>query len=125
VALTPVVAGTPALASALNQYRDHLQGAGGSTDAWHFRSAGGADFIITLSDAAGARKLSIRDSGGVEVASIDSDGTFSGLVLVEGDTLLSTGESAGYVLTAQGDGTSAWVAASGGTDPQAFWPLYA
>jgi hypothetical protein len=80
MALQPVVADNGALASDLNQYRNHLQGASGATDAYHFRSSGGADFIITLADANGARKVIIRDSGGNQVGSIDSDGTFTGVV---------------------------------------------
>lgn len=59
---------------------NHLQGASGKTDAWHFRVSSGNNYLITLSDAAGAQKFSIRDSGGVEKFSVDSDGnvTLSG-----------------------------------------------
>lgn len=61
----------------LNAIVDHLQGASGSTEAWFFRSSTGNDFIIRLSDAAGARQVTIQDSAGVEVASIDSDGNLT------------------------------------------------
>jgi len=77
MALLPVSPDNEAQAADLNQYRDHLQGEVGSTDAYHFRSAGGADYIVTLSDSVGARKVSVRDSGGVEVFFVDSDGNVS------------------------------------------------
>jgi len=56
---------------------NHLQGASGSTDAWHFRSSTGNNFLVTLSDNAGARKFSIRDSDGTEVFSVTSDGALT------------------------------------------------
>ena len=56
---------------------NHLQGASGSTDAWHFRSSSGNNFLITLSDNAGARKFSVRDSDGTEVFSVTSDGALT------------------------------------------------
>lgn len=63
------------LADKLQDITRHLQGQSGKTDAYHFRSASGENFLITLSDNAGARKFSIRDSDLVEVFSVDSDGT--------------------------------------------------
>lgn len=67
----------PLLASEMNEIVDHLQGASGKTDAWHFRSSSGNNFLITLSDNAGARKFSIRDSDGNEIFSVDSDGALT------------------------------------------------
>lgn len=76
---TRVVTGDTAVANDLNQLIDLLEGASSLTEAWKLVSSSGENFIVKLSDAAGARKFSIQDSAGVEVASIDSDGgaTFS------------------------------------------------
>lgn len=76
-----VVTGDTAVKGDLNQLIDLLEGAASMTEAFKLVSSTGENFIIKLSDAAGARKLSIQDSAGVEVASIDSDGagTFTSL----------------------------------------------
>lgn len=60
---------------------NHLQGASAKTDAWHFRVSSGNNYLITLSDAAGAQKFSIRDSAGVEQFSVDSDGNVTATAL--------------------------------------------
>lgn len=77
MALSQFTAGATLPASDLNEIVDHLQGASGSTDAWHFRSSTGNNFLITLSDNAGARKFSVRDSDGTEVFSVNSDGALT------------------------------------------------
>ena len=77
MALTQFTSGATLSAADLNAIVDMIQGAAGSTDAFFFRSSTGNDFIIRLADAAGARKFSIQDSAGVEVASIDSDGVLT------------------------------------------------
>lgn len=77
MALSQFAAGATLAAADLNAIIDMLQGASGSTDAFLFRSSTGNDFIIRLSDAAGARQVTIQDSAGVEVAAIDSDGNLS------------------------------------------------
>ena len=131
MAIQPVTSGNTALDTDLNQYRSHLQGASGSTEAYHFRSSGGADFIVTLSDAAGARKLSVRDSGGVEVASIDSDGKFTGdlaLLTTAGDILFRNATNAarlgigtaGQVLTVNSGATAPEWATLGGATYEEF-----
>lgn len=51
-----------------------------ATASQHLTIAGatGKDIIFTLTDAAGARKVIIKDSGGVTVVSFDSDGNVTG-----------------------------------------------
>jgi hypothetical protein len=99
MALTQVITGTSILAVELNAIVDMLQGASGSTDAFFFRSSGGNDFIIRLSDAAGARKFIVQDSAGATVASIDSDGA---LVAVLSPTTLNFPTSAAPAQTTDG-----------------------
>lgn len=91
-ALTQFTAGATLSAADLNDIIDHLQGGTGEDDAYHFRASSGNDFLVTLSDAAGARKFSVRDSAGAEVFAVDSDGnvTISG-VLTQGTFLFPTG----------------------------------
>ena len=79
MALTAIVALATSAAADVNQYKDHLEGESSSTLAWFLRCSTSNDFIIRLSDAAGARKFSLQDSAGVEVASIDSDGTVAAI----------------------------------------------
>ena len=67
-------AGDASQVSDVSQYKDHLEGASGSDLAWFFRSSSGNDFTVRLADAAGARDFVIQDSGGSEVATINSDG---------------------------------------------------
>ena len=72
---------TRILGSQVRALKEHLEGAVGSTAAWHFRqSSGNAQF--TLADAAGATQFRINDSGGVDVFHVDSDGnvTISGSI---------------------------------------------
>lgn len=82
MSLPTFTANTAALAEDVTSIVTHLQGASGNTEAWHFRCSTSNNFLITLSDAAGARKFSIRDSALSEVFSVDSDGnvTLSGSI---------------------------------------------
>ncbi len=74
MALNTQATGETVLAADLNDIKDHLEGAAGATLAWFLRTLASNDFIIRLSDNAGAQKLVIQDSDGTEVCSIDSDG---------------------------------------------------
>lgn len=78
MSLYAVTAGETALAADVNQYQDVLEGA--STTQFALRQATGANFILRLPDAAGTYKFSIQDSGANEVASINSDGAFVGIL---------------------------------------------
>ena len=67
--------------------KNHLEGASGNTAPYLLRQSSG-NFGIRLSTADGTTKVSIQDSAGTEVASIDSDGnlvvagtTFTALTL--------------------------------------------
>jgi hypothetical protein len=44
-------------------------------------NATGKDLIVTFSDAVGGRKLIFKDSGGEEIASLDSNGVFTGSIV--------------------------------------------
>lgn len=77
MSITTQTAGTSATAAWANSIKDHLEGASGSTLAYHFRVLASNNFLITLSDSCGGQKFSVRDFGGNEVASIDSDGDFA------------------------------------------------
>ena len=74
---------------------NHLQGASAKTDAWHFRVSSGNNYLITLSDAAGAQKFSVRDSGAVEKFSVDSDGnvTIAGTLTNSGSLVVPVSAS--------------------------------
>ena len=76
MALPNPSAGDVIRASHVDEIREHLEGASGSTAPYHLRQSTG-NFIITLPDAAGATKLRLNDSGGTEVFSVDSDGTIT------------------------------------------------
>ena len=52
-----------------------------------FLAPTGEDIVFKLGDDAGANKLSIIDSGGAEVASIDSNGTISGTISSTASTI--------------------------------------
>lgn len=73
MALPNPAPGDPIAAADIDAIRNHLEGAAGSTAAYLFRQLSG-NFGIRLSTADGSTKVSIQDSAGVEVASIDSDG---------------------------------------------------
>lgn len=75
---------------------NHLQGASGKTDAWHFRVSSGNNYLITLADAAGAQKFSVRDSAGTELFQINSDGLVT-FAAQAAPTTPSTGYAAVYV----------------------------
>lgn len=74
MAMTQVVANATAAILDVNQIIQHLQGASLSNDAYHFRCSTGNNYLITLSDNVGSRKLSVRDSDAVEIMSLDSNG---------------------------------------------------
>ncbi len=61
-------------ASKLDDYTDHLQGASGSTEAWHFRVTVANDLLITLPEAAGAQGVRINDSDNDQIFKVDSNG---------------------------------------------------
>jgi hypothetical protein len=63
-------------ATHVSDIKNHLEGASGSTAPYHLRQSTG-NFIITLPDAAGATKLSLRDSGAVEIFAVDSNGNIT------------------------------------------------
>lgn len=65
------------LAADLNKIKDHLEGAVGSTLSWFLRCASGTNFLIRLSDNAGAQKFSIQDSDGAEVLALNSNGNLT------------------------------------------------
>ena len=62
------------------------------------------NIVIKLSDAAGAKKISIQDSAGAEVAQIDSDGKFSKVASQYGETYLN-GNSTATTINAQNEVT--------------------
>lgn len=84
----------------------HLQGGSGKTDAWHFRCSTGNNYLITLSDSAGARKFSVRDSGGNEIFAVNSDGdlTISGTFTPSGALVLPVATSPAQTA----DGSVVW-----------------
>lgn len=91
--ITRVVEGNTIEIEDLNQLIDLLEGGNSQTLAFKFVSKSGENFIVKLADAAGARKFSIQDSAGNEVASINSDGqatftqvTSTGVTILPGDT---------------------------------------
>jgi hypothetical protein len=75
--MTQVVALTASDVTQINQIIQHMQGQAGSTDAYIFRTSAGNNLTIILSDNAGARKFSIKDSDEAEVFSVDSDGAIT------------------------------------------------
>ena len=102
MALVTVTAGNTALATDLNQIVNHLQGASGSTDAWHFRVVASNNLLITLPEAAGAQKVSIRDSAPTEIWAVNSDGAVtqaSSLTVTSGGVTVTAG---GVTITAGG-----------------------
>lgn len=66
-----------ALSDDLTSIISHLTGGVGKTEAWSFRVSTSNNFLITLADAAGASKFSIRDSSGTELFSVNSLGAMS------------------------------------------------
>lgn len=81
MAIDSVADGDTVLAADVNQYKEALEGT--RTVSYSLASAASTSFVVKLADNAGARKVSITDSDGVEVASIDSNGnaTFGGITL--------------------------------------------
>ena len=87
----------------ITDIKDHLEGAVGSTAPWHFRQSSG-NWKVTLSTANGTTKLSLCDSSGVEVFSVDSDGNVTAAGSISQGTLIwptsatpsQTTEGSGY-----------------------------
>jgi hypothetical protein len=102
MSITEVSAGDTITAANYNQIKNHLEGATGSTLAYFLRVAAANNFVIRLSDNAGAQKFSIQDSDGVEIASIDSDGDFTLSGSYSPATLVLP-NSAGPAPTTEGD----------------------
>lgn len=67
---------TRILGAHMRAVKEHLEGAIGSTLAYHLRQLSG-NFQITLPDAVGATQFRINDSGGVDVFHVDSDGNIT------------------------------------------------
>ena len=62
------------------------------------------NIVFKLADAAGAKKISVQDSGGTEVAVIDSDGKFSKVASQYGEAY-HNGNSTATVINAQNEVT--------------------
>ena len=105
MALTQVSDDATALATDLNQIIQHVQGQAGSTEAWFFRCSTGNNYVVRLSDNAGARKFTIQDSDGNEVASINSDGTLTAVGLTLTGNLILPVSTAPAQTT---EGAAAW-----------------
>lgn len=73
MALPAPTTGETVEATDVTGIKDHLEGASGATAPWSFRQSSG-DFIIRLTTNDGTTKISLRDSGDVEVFSVDSNG---------------------------------------------------
>lgn len=88
MALPSPVAGDIVASAHIRSIKDHLEGASGSTAPWHFRQSSG-NHIVTLSTNDGTTKVSVRDTDGVEVFAVDSNGniTFSGAITLSTLTL--------------------------------------
>lgn len=74
MALPAPITGETVEATDVTGIKDHLEGAVGSTAPYHFRQSSG-NLLIDLTTNDGTTKLSLRDSDGVEVFSVDSNGT--------------------------------------------------
>lgn len=88
----------------------------------NINSAANQDIILQMGDAAGAQKISFEDSGSVEVASLDSDGT---LTVVEMDGIIGANTPAAgtfTTVTANTSVTSADYTGGAGTDLQITAP---
>lgn len=77
MALTSVTTGTTAAIGDVNQYKVALEGGSGGEVAYHLKVASGENILITLADASGAKKLSVRDSAAAELLALDSNGILS------------------------------------------------
>ena len=77
MSLNKPATGDTIVATDVSDIVNHLEGASGTSLAWFFRVLASNDFVIRLPEAAGAQVLSIQDSAGTEVASIDSDGVIT------------------------------------------------
>lgn len=72
--------GDVALAADVNQYRTALEG--GAAQQFSLVQKAGANFTIQMATANGSDKVSFKDSAQVEVASLDSDGSFTSNAIV-------------------------------------------
>ena len=77
MSIAAVSAGDTIAADDVNTIKNHLEGQAGSTLAWFLRAASGENIVIRLADNAGAKKFSIQDSDGSEIAMVDSDGALT------------------------------------------------
>jgi hypothetical protein len=62
----------------------------GAVTASNYTTGTGTDLILTLTDAAGVRKLLVKDSGSATVASINSDGRVDATLLVSSGEIYGT-----------------------------------
>lgn len=123
---TRVTSGSTILINDLNQLIDLFEGAASMTEAFKFVSSAGENFIVKLSDAAGARKFSIQDSAGSEVASINSDGALviSGGFTPSGSLILPASTSPATTTDAaiQWDSDDNRIVVGDGSSVQTFYP---
>lgn len=124
MAITTVNPGDIVLASDVNQYKNHIEGA--TTGTYLFKTATATSFQIQLVDAAGATYFRILDSTGAAVFTVDSDGN-----VIANGSLTSTGSlvlpvSATPSQTA--DGATVWdsddniLTIGDGASRQTFYP---
>lgn len=102
MAVGQVTARTRVLAADHNSLVNLLQGASGETLAFLLRVAASNNFTIVLSDNAGARKFSVKDSDSVEIFSVDSNGNIANSGTYSPTTLVLP-QSAAPAPTAEGD----------------------
>ena len=110
-------------ATDISGIKNHLEGASGSTAPYHLRQSTG-NFLITLPDAAGATKLRVNNSAGVEVFSVNSDGTITNSgTYAPGAIILPTSASPAPTV----DGSIVWdsddnnIAVGNGSTTQVFY----
>ena len=102
MAVGQVAARTRVLAADHNSLVNLLQGASGETLAFLLRVAASNNFTIVLSDNAGARKFSVKDSDSVEIFAVDSNGNITNSGTYSPTTLVLP-QAAAPAPTAEGD----------------------
>lgn len=124
MAITSVTDGNTANASDVNQYKQHLEGDAGKTLAWFLRQSSG-DFTVLLSSADGSTKFVIQDSGGSEVASIDSDGNLTTAGLTPTTFTLPSSATPSQTTDAQivWDSDDDVITVGTGAATKQFWPI--
>lgn len=126
MAITRVTSGSTIVINDVNQLIDLLEGAASQTLAFKMVSKTGEDYIIKLADAAGARKFSVQDTAGVEVASINSDGALaiSGSFTPSGTLILPASTSPATVTDAaiQWDSDDNLIKVGDGVAIKTFYP---